>query len=59
MTRNQTSSIRIDPEVWRESKLLATSRGKTIGGPVEELLNRELKEARKRGWKINEESATR
>ena len=55
MARTQTSSIRIDPDVWREGKLLATSRNKTIGGLVEELLKRELKEAKKRGWKINEE----
>ena len=56
MARTQTSSIRIDPEVWREAKLLATSRDKTIGTLVEELLKRELREAKKKGWKINKES---
>jgi len=56
MTRSQTSSVRVDPEVWREAKLLAVSRGETIGTLVEGLLKRELKEAKKKGWKINEES---
>lgn len=55
MPRSQTSSIRIDPGVWKEAKLLATSRSKTIGGLVEELLKKELREAKKKGWRINEE----
>lgn len=59
MARNQTSSIRVDPETWREAKLLAVSRNKTIGGLIEELLKKELKEAKQRGWKVKEESRGR
>ena len=55
MAKSQTSSIRIDPDVWREAKLLAVSRGITIGGLIEELLRNEIKEAKKKGWKVNEE----
>jgi hypothetical protein len=55
MAKSQTSSIRIDPDVWREAKLLAVSRGITIGGLIEELLRNEIKKAKKKGWKVNEE----
>lgn len=47
MARNQTTSIRIDPEVWREAKKLAIDRNKTVGELVEELLKRELTETKK------------
>ena len=55
MSRTKTSSVRIDPVIWREAKLLATSRNKTIGSLIEESLRKELREAKSRGWKVNEE----
>lgn len=47
MARNQTTSIRIDPEVWREAKKLAIDRNKTVGELLEELLKRELEGSKK------------
>jgi hypothetical protein len=55
MSRTKTSSVRIDPVIWREAKLLATSRNRTIGSLIEESLRKELREAKSRGWKVNEE----
>lgn len=48
MVRNQTTSLRIDPEVWMEAKKLAIDRKKTIGELVEELLKRELTKTKRR-----------
>jgi len=48
-----TTTIRVNPAVWREAKLLAVSRGKTIRKLLEEILRRELEEAKKRGWEVS------
>lgn len=39
----ETTSIKIDPEVWKEAKHLAIDRGMTISELLESLIKKELK----------------
>lgn len=42
--QKETTSIRIDPEVWREAKLYCVSHDIDLGDYVAELIRRDLKE---------------
>lgn len=37
------TSIRIDPEIWREARVYAIKNGLTVGVLVEKLLKKEIK----------------
>jgi len=47
MSNKQVTSIKVDPELWKEAKKHAIDRGETIGELVERLLRKELKDAKK------------
>ncbi|MFP4006358.1 MAG: ribbon-helix-helix protein, CopG family [Candidatus Hadarchaeia archaeon] len=42
MSEKKTTSIKVDPELWKEAKKLAIDRGTTIGALVEDLLRQEV-----------------
>lgn len=42
MSEKKTTSIKVDPDLWKKAKKLAIDRGTTIGALVEQLLKREL-----------------
>ncbi len=42
MSEKKTTSIKVDPDLWKEAKKLAIDRGVTIGALVEQLLRKEL-----------------
>ncbi len=39
----ETTSIRVDPKVWKEAKLKAVQKDMSIGEFIEELIKKELK----------------
>ncbi len=39
----ETTSIRIDPKVWKEAKMKAVQKDMSIGEFIEELIKKELK----------------
>lgn len=46
MAERRTTSIKADPELWREAKKLAIDRHTTLTDLIEELLKKELKKSR-------------
>lgn len=46
MSEKKTTSIKVDPKLWKEAKKLAIDRGITVGALVEKLLKEELEEYR-------------
>lgn len=44
MAEKQTTSIKIDPELWKEAKKHAIDRGITLTDLIQELLTKELNE---------------
>ena len=49
MQQKQSTSIKIDPKIWKEAKKYAIDKGITVGELVERLLREEL--SKKRGDK--------
>ncbi len=41
-TKRETTSIRIDPELWKEAKILAVKQDLSIGQFIEKLIKKEL-----------------
>jgi predicted HicB family RNase H-like nuclease len=39
----ETTSIKIDPELWREAKIYAIKKGISISNLLEQLIKKELK----------------
>jgi len=51
MSKQQTTSIRMDPELWKQAKIYAIKNGETLTGLLERLLRQELERRRSTGCK--------
>jgi hypothetical protein len=49
MSRQQTTSIRMNPELWKQAKIYAIENGETMTGLMERLLKQELERRKKAG----------
>jgi len=51
MSKQQTTSIRMNPELWKQAKIYAIENGETLTGLLERLLRQELERRKKTGCK--------
>lgn len=48
MPQKEVTSVKVDPELWREAKIESVKSGKTLSDIIEEALTEWLKENRKK-----------
>ncbi len=46
MAERRTTSIKADPEIWKEAKKLAIDKGLTLTDFIEELITKELEKSK-------------
>jgi tryptophan synthase beta subunit len=48
MPQKEVTSVKVDPELWKEAKIESIKQGKTLSDIMEEALQNWLKEKKKR-----------